>query len=70
MALYQAIQAFNAADAAWQSALVAQWGKYASLARYKEAGHGAEGTPLRAAYERREAARRVYVEAWQVHFCQ
>jgi hypothetical protein len=71
MPLYQAIQAFNAADATWQAALVAAFGsKRASLLRYKPEGRGVEGSALRVAYVQREGARRVYEAAWNARLCQ
>jgi hypothetical protein len=54
----RALEAFTAADAKWHQELVAAWGEsYAAEARYKPSGRGQEGTPLRAAWEAREAAR-------------
>lgn len=49
--------AFEAADHAWDAALVAAWGKDAGEARYRTFGRGQEGTALRAAWEAREASR-------------
>lgn len=51
------LAAFNAADAAWQEQLEAKFGPEAGDARYTGKAKGMEGTPLRAAYEAREAAR-------------
>ena len=51
-------EAFQRADDEWQRQLVAAWGEgYAAEARYKPSGRGQEGTPLRRAYDDREAAR-------------
>lgn len=51
-------EAFQRADDEWQPQLVAAWGgRYAAEARYKPSGRGQEGTPLRLAYDEREAAR-------------
>lgn len=53
-----AYNAFVQADDEWQRQLVAAWGEsYAAEARYKPSGRGQEGTPLRRAYDAREAAR-------------
>ena len=49
--------ALQSADDAWQDQLVTAFGSQAGDARYDERGRGEEGTPLRAAYEAREAAR-------------
>ena len=50
------LAAFNAADAKWQVELEDAFPD-AHEARYLPRGKGKEGTPLRAAYEAREAAR-------------
>lgn len=50
------LAAFDAADAAWQVQLEEVFSD-AHEARYLPRGKGKEGTPLRAAYEAREAAR-------------
>jgi hypothetical protein len=49
--------AFAEADDAWQAELEKTFGKGAGDARYDERGRGQKGTPLRAAYDAREAAR-------------
>lgn len=50
------LAAFDAADAAWQEQIEAAFPD-AHEARYLPRGKGKEGTPLRAAYEARDAAR-------------
>lgn len=52
----EAYTAFNAADDAWQAELEDAFPD-AHEARYLPRGHGKPGTPLRAAYEARQAAR-------------
>lgn len=51
------LTAFDAADKAWQEQLEAAFGSKAGVKRYTVAGRGDKGTPLRSAYEAREAAR-------------
>ena len=56
-----AAAAFNEADLDWHHALIATFGADAGQARYEPRGKGEPGTPLRATYDARTAAR----EAWQ-----
>jgi hypothetical protein len=53
--------AFNAADLIWHDALIDAFGKGGAQARYERRGRGEEGSPLREAYDAREAAR----QAWE-----
>lgn len=55
--------AFNDADLVWHHALIDAFGRDAGQARYEPRGRGEDGTPLRAAYDAREAARM----AWQAN---
>lgn len=59
--LKEAIDAFQAADDAWSYAL-----PNVANARYKPIGRGEPGTPLRALYEARDAARLIFNAAWDV----
>jgi len=52
---------FQAADDAWSAELARQFAKNAGDFRYTSRGRGDPGTPLRALYDTREAAR----EAWE-----
>lgn len=55
---------FEEADRAWSRELRARFGKYGgSVQRYTPEGKGEPGTPLRAAYEAREAARQAFTQA-------
>lgn len=54
---HDALVAFEQADAEWQEQLEARFGSAAADARYTGKAKGMEGTPLRAAYDAREAAR-------------
>ncbi|MFA5897873.1 MAG: hypothetical protein WC829_02045 [Hyphomicrobium sp.] len=54
--MHKADAAFRLADDAWQAALVDVFGRDACNARYAPAGHGAEGSALRAAYDARTQA--------------
>lgn len=51
-----ALQAFGLADDEWQRQLEAAFGKAAGDARYEARGRGQDATPLRRAYDDREAA--------------
>lgn len=52
-----AAAALQLADDEWQRQLEATFGRHAGDARYDERGRGEPGTPLRRAYDDREAAR-------------
>lgn len=52
-----ASNALQLADDEWQRQLEAAFGRHAGDARYDDRGRGEPGTPLRRAYDEREAAR-------------
>ncbi len=52
--------ALELADNEWQRQLEATFGRAAGDARYDERERGEAGTPLRRAYDDREAARRAW----------
>jgi hypothetical protein len=58
---------FHAADSIWQAELETAFGgpNGAVEARYTPAGHGEPGTPLRSAFETRQAAQEAFTRAWQ-----
>lgn len=57
--------AFQAADDAWQAELVRTFGKNAGDVRYTRFAHGETGTPLRAAWDKRDAAEKAWSNARQ-----
>lgn len=56
----EALVAFQAADNEWSAQIEAKFGSEAADARYTGKAKGMEGTPLRAAYEARCAARKAW----------
>jgi hypothetical protein len=59
-----ASDALQLADDEWQRQLEATFGRHAGDARYDKRGQGEPATPLRRAYENREAARRAWESVW------
>lgn len=59
-----AAQAFRLADDEWKRQLEEVFGRAAGDARYDERGRGEEGTPLRRAYDDRDAARIAWVRSF------
>lgn len=62
--LHAARDAFDAADASWQAALIAQYGPRRSMRDYPRGGRGDFGTMVEATYGFRELARQALGTAY------